>query len=149
MKLGRFQFQIQKGQWFGPPNSCLLSDLSRRLYAQPSDPRPTSTDYGAAVHLFSLCFAALKANNRRCHPISERFDLSQPLSSGPGAPPRRKRIRCRAAPCSAAWCPFDHFEIRVSILRFELARISKWSNGHRAALHGAARQLIWFPSKAL
>jgi hypothetical protein len=35
------------------------------------------------------------------------------------------RIRCRAAPCSEARGPFDHFEIRVSTLRFELTRISK------------------------
>jgi hypothetical protein len=50
------------------------------------------------------------------------------------------RIRCRAASCSAARDPFDHFKIWVSILRFELARISKWSNRPRAALHGFALQ---------
>jgi hypothetical protein len=37
-----------------------------------------------------------------------------------GSIPYGKRIRCRAARC-----PFEHFEIRVSVLRFELARISK------------------------
>jgi hypothetical protein len=54
------------------------------------------------------------------------------------------RIHCRAARCGAARSPFDHFEIRVNTLRFELARILKWSNGPRAAPHRAARQQIWF-----
>jgi hypothetical protein len=62
-------------------------------------------------------------------------------SHGPGS-----TVASRAAPCSAAHGPFDYFEIRVSILKFELARISKWSNIPRAALHGAARKQIWFQS---
>jgi hypothetical protein len=59
----------------------------------------------------------------------------------------RTRTYCCAAPCGAARGPFDHFEIRVSTLRFELARISKWSNGSRVAPHGVARQQIWFRIK--
>jgi hypothetical protein len=56
----------------------------------------------------------------------------------------RIRIHCRAARCRTARDPFDHFEIRVNTLRFELARISKWSNRLRVAPYGAARQQIWF-----
>jgi hypothetical protein len=47
-------------------------------------------------------------------------------------------------PCSAACGPFDHIEMRISTLRFELERISKWSNGPRIVLYGAAWQRIWF-----
>jgi hypothetical protein len=73
------------------------------------------------------------------------FSLSSPSTSPQPSNvplPTRIRIRCCAAPCNVTRGPFDHFEIRVSTLRFELARISKWSNVPCAALHGAAQQRI-------
>jgi hypothetical protein len=54
------------------------------------------------------------------------------------------RIRCREIPCSAERGPFDHFEIRSNLNLKILTRISKWSNGSCATLHGAARQRIRF-----
>jgi hypothetical protein len=68
--------------------------------------------------------------------IEHALTLLDRLGSG------EKQIRCCAAPCSEAHGPFDHFEIQISILRFELARISKRSNGPRDALQGAAQQRI-------
>jgi hypothetical protein len=58
------------------------------------------------------------------------------------------QIRCYAAPCSAARGPFDHFEIRANSNLKILTRISKWSNGPRAALHGTAQQRIHFQGGA-
>jgi hypothetical protein len=57
---------------------------------------------------------------------------------------RRMQIRCCAAPYSASRGPFDHFEIHVNSNLKVLTQISKWSNGPRAALHGAAQQRIHF-----
>jgi hypothetical protein len=53
------------------------------------------------------------------------------------------QIHCYAAPCNAVCDPFDHFEIWVSIFRFELAQILKWLNRLCGTLHGAVQQWIW------
>jgi hypothetical protein len=55
-------------------------------------------------------------------------------------PSSRIQIRCCAVSCSAARGPFDYFEIRANSNLKVLTRISKWSNGSHAALHGAAQQ---------
>jgi hypothetical protein len=51
----------------------------------------------------------------------------------------RVLIHCCAALYSEARGPFDYFKIRVSILKFELARFSKWSNELRTVLHSVAQ----------
>jgi hypothetical protein len=50
------------------------------------------------------------------------------------------QIRCRAIRG-----PFDHFEICANSNLKVLTRISKWSNGPRASLHGSTQQRIRVP----
>jgi hypothetical protein len=54
----------------------------------------------------------------------------------------RNQISCHAARCGAAPDPFDHFEIHANSNLKVLTRISKWSNGPRAASHRVARKWI-------
>jgi hypothetical protein len=83
----------------------------------------------------------------KCDPAQNILDRTGPVvwSGGykrVGAWPHGNQICCRAARCGAARGPFDHFEIRANSNLKVLTRISKWSNGLRAAPHRAARQWI-------